>query len=132
MPAPHVIVVADRDPNRAQEWRLPADGRHALTVLVEHDLGAARARLSTPPPVTLVVRCRHFCLDEVVELVSDARSASAPVEAVLLTDEGERYRTALAARGLVAEVLSSAATAADLLGRLGLPADATLAKGWAR
>jgi hypothetical protein len=122
--SPHrTIIVLSRDLSFRLDWLRQAErGAH---VLLERDLWRRRARLAVPTAATLVIDCRHYDSSEVLDLVRSARELERPVPAILLTDDLDRYRAKLAMRGLLAEVLSSGATAAELLARLGLEPDST-------
>jgi hypothetical protein len=115
-----IIVVLERDIFRASEWVRQAMLRH-VDVMVERDRDGALAHLDVPVDAILVVNCAGYEAGEVLSLVRDARSRDQPAHSVLLTDDSETYRQALARHGLVAEILASSATVVQLLKRLSGP-----------
>ncbi len=114
----HTIIVLSRDPEARLQWLREAE--RGIWILLEREPWRTKARLAAPLSATLVIGCRDYAEAEVLSLVEAARSLEQPVPVVLLTDEMDRYREALTRSGLLAEVLSSVATAAELTLRLGV------------
>jgi hypothetical protein len=112
------LIVVDPSSSRRRAWAVHGQ---AIGVTIKPCGTLAEAiTVMAESPVAAVVATISATTGDALRVASAARSLAPPAEVVFVTNDPDTLKTALRARGLMAEVLRRPATIAQLVDRLGL------------